>query len=115
MHGLARLRLLANACCAQPLVLSHIRGLLADRSETEAEAQGVEADGGYVPVPKRATGVARLVVPRTAAYDAVRAIRRTNRVTHGTTWVISVPIRAPFANVSVHVEKAPRVGRILAD
>ena len=60
----------ANACCAQPLVLSHIRGLLADRSETEAEAQAAAAAGGSVPVPKRATGAERRVVPRTSAPDA---------------------------------------------
>jgi hypothetical protein len=104
-----------QARCAQPLVLSHIRGLLAGRSETEAEAQEVVAEGGVDPEPKRATGAVRREVPRTAASDAERAPRRTNRVTHDATRIIPVPIRAPFQNVSVHVVKTPWVGRIIAD
>ena len=71
----------------------HLTPLLAGRSETEAEAQVAEAEGGAVPAPIRATGAVRQGDPRTAALDAVRAVRRTNRVTHGTTTrKIPVPI-----------------------
>jgi hypothetical protein len=44
--------------------------LLAGRSETEAEAQVVEAEGGPVPAPIRGTGVVRREVPGTTAKDA---------------------------------------------
>jgi hypothetical protein len=37
------------------------------------------------------------------------------KVAHCTSWVISVPVRTPFPDVSVHVEEAPRVGRVLSD
>ena len=51
---------LVQARPASPFMLmSHIRGLLAGRSETEAEAQAAVAVGGGVPVPQRATGEAR--------------------------------------------------------
>ena len=96
LHGLARLRLLANAyviarrvllkpdaaihpitssephACrdsilpatrSAPCSYRHIRGLLADRSETEAEAQGGVTVGGGDPGPSRATGVVRRVAP----------------------------------------------------
>jgi hypothetical protein len=37
------------------------------------------------------------------------------KVAHCTSWVISVPVRTPFPDVSVHVEETPRVGRVLTD
>jgi hypothetical protein len=44
--------------------------LLAGWSETEAEAQVVDAAGGLEPDPKRGTSVDRRVVPGATAFDA---------------------------------------------
>ena len=54
----------APLCSAAPYGLTP---LLAGRSETEAEAQDVAAEGGHVPEPNRGTGVERRDEPGTTA------------------------------------------------
>ena len=89
--------------------------LLAGRSETEAEAQGVVAEGGLVPEPIRGTGEVRREEPGTTACDAGGAVRRTDRITRCAGWVIPIPVRAPLPYVPVHIVKTPAVRRILTD
>ena len=110
--GLSRSPGRLRLCPAAPGVLAP---LLAGRSETKAEAQGVAADGGLEPGPIRGTGVVRRAEPGTTAYDADGAVRRTDRIGCCAGRVTPVPIRRPFKDVAVHVVKAPWVGRVLPD
>jgi hypothetical protein len=105
-----------QARCAQPLVPSHIRGLLAGRSETEAEAQGATAvaRGAQVSAPSGAQGRPG-VAPVASTQNPSRARGKARRVGHSFARVsILITVVHPFPHVAVHVEEAPRVGRVLA-
>ena len=89
--------------------------LVSDEPESDAEAKEAQVLDARDIVTPGGTQVAAAYAPGTTAVDPERAFRRTNRVTHFNTRIIPVPIRTPLPNVSVHIEKAPRVGRVLSD
>jgi len=57
----------------------------------------------------------RRVAPGTTATDAGRSVRRADRISLSSTWVIPVPVRAPFKYVSMHIMKPPPVGLVAAN
>jgi hypothetical protein len=96
------------------VILPYIAPLLL-LLETNTEAKGVDAVArGEVGAPSR-TQVRPVVAPGTTPPDPSRARCLTYWVHHWVAGGISrlIPVRGPLPHISIHVKKAPRVGRIL--
>ena len=78
----------------------------------KAEANVVEADRVVGVVAGRRPAVGRKEVPATAAINAVRSLTTgcdvswASRVGLGATWVVVIPITAPFPYIAMHVIQA---------
>src|SRR5262249_10989284 len=88
-------------------------GVAGDAEADTGQGAVTHSQGGPV-------GRARLrgvVVPGTAAVDALLALARAGRVVHDRVLVIArvEAVPAPSGHVAVHVVQAPRVGLLLAD
>ena len=84
--------------------------------ETDTEAKDAEAVAGRAAAAPRGAQVRPGAVPGATAIDPVRARCRTRGIRDRSCRVIRlVPVRCPFPHVSVHVEEAPWVGRVLPD
>ena len=83
--------------------------------ETNTEAdEGVTVAGGADVAPSRTQG-RPVGVPGTTPSDPIRARCRSGWIHHRIAGRVSrlVPVRGPLPDISVHVKKAPWVGRIL--
>ena len=60
--------------------------------------------------PAAPGGSVRIPSPTAAALHAIRARRRTRRISHRTGRIIAVPILAPLPNIAVHVIQSPGIG-----
>ncbi|MDG1138434.1 MAG: hypothetical protein P8N49_02815, partial [Opitutales bacterium] len=84
--------------------------------ETDTEAKGEVAVAGGVVVALSRTQERSAVVPGTTPPDPKRARCWSYWIHHRVAGGISrlVPVRGPLPYISVHIKKAPRVGRIIA-
>ena len=93
--------------------LSSLLALLAFlEGDAEAELVGTLAGVGSA-TPSRTEERAG-VEPRATASDPVPTRSRTGRVDHQVDGGIGcmIPVRDPLPHISMHIEKAPRVGRV---
>jgi len=66
-------------------------------------------------LPKSGSDVARQIVPRAAVHDARAFDGGIVATIIGAVWVGLVEAQAPPADVPVHVEKPPSIGRVRPD
>ena len=88
--------------------------LLLLETNTEAEVVVTVAGGGVVALSR--TQARPVAAPGTTPSDPKRARCRSGGIHHRVASGISrlVPVRGPLPDISMHIEKAQRVGRIIA-
>ena len=96
------------------LSVKHTLSLLASL-EGNTEAYAIVAVHRTIAVALSRTQVLPNEAPGTTPMDPRRARGRSSRIDHRIAGRISllVPVRGPLKDISMHIEKAPRVGRIL--
>ena len=92
-----------------------IRRIWLDCLETDTEAYGAVAVTGGVVAALSRTQVRPAVAPGTTPLDPIRARCRTLSIGLGTGKIVRLPVLDPFPDITVHVKKAPRIGRILTN
>ena len=88
-----------------------LAGLVGNQHGSQGRG-AVLTGGGHGATPSR-TQARPAEVPGTTPSDPMRARCRTLRIGLGTGKIVRLPVVDPFPHISVHVEKAPGVGRIL--
>jgi len=88
-----------------PLLAVRLRRLGDSERGTQgqAEAEGVAADARRASVTVRRLAIRGNVAPTAATVHAVRAHFWARRIPDGTLGVVTVPVAAPFPNISMHV------------
>ena len=82
---------------------------LTRRNQNYTKADDVAARRWLVPAAERRTQILGRVAPTAATQHASRARCRTSGVSHGTTWILAMPILAPLPDIAMHVIKPPRI------
>ena len=99
---------------AMSVILPYIAPLLL-LLETNTEANIAEADAGGVVAAHSRTKVRPNVVPGATPYNPRRARCRPSGINHRVAAGIGrlVPVCGPLPHISMHIKKAPGVGRVL--
>ena len=97
---------------SKTLLASSLLAFLETYTEADKAASGTLG----IVVANSRTLVRPAAVPGTTPYDPFRARCRSGGINHRVASRIGsmVPVRGPLSDISVHIKKAPRVGRIIA-